>query len=127
MEAPEQPPQLAAALDEANHRLLIGCRKPACMLVIDTETGKVMASAPTGAGADDMSFDAANRRAYLSCGSGVISVVQQDDADHYHALADIPTAPKARNSLFVPELKRFYLAVPAQKSAGTELRVYEAR
>jgi len=31
------------ALDEAHHRLFVGCRKPAKVLAFDTETGKVVA------------------------------------------------------------------------------------
>jgi DNA-binding beta-propeller fold protein YncE len=115
-----------AALDEKNHRLFIGCRRPAKLLVLDTDSGKTIASADTGADADDLSFDAATGRIYLACGGGdgAISVVQQDDANHYHALSNVPTAPHARNSLLVPELKRFYLAVPRRQDAPAELRAY---
>ena len=34
------------ALDEANHRLFVGCRAPARLLVYDTESGKVVTSLP---------------------------------------------------------------------------------
>lgn len=115
-----------AALDEDHHRLFIGCRSPARLLVLDTESGKVVASTETGKGADDMAFDPLTRRIYLACGgSGVITVVQQQDGDQYRTIADVPTAPGARNSLYVPDLKRFYLAVPHQQDAPTELRGYE--
>jgi hypothetical protein len=116
-----------AALDEERHRLFVGCRKPARLLVLDTDSGKVITSAETGDGADDMTFDPATRRVFLACGgNGVITVIQQQDADHYRTAANIPTAPGARNSLFIPELKRFYLAVPHQQDSPTELRAYEA-
>jgi len=32
-----------------------------------------------------------------------ISVIQQDDANHYRNIADVPSAPGARNCVFVPE------------------------
>ena len=116
-----------AALDETNHRLFIGCRKPARLLVIDTDSGKTVASAETGEGADDMSFDPATKRVYLACGgSGVISVIEQQDADHYRALANVTTTPRARNSFFVPDLNRFYLAVPPAEGRTAELRAYAA-
>jgi len=116
-----------AALDEKHHRLLIGCRRPAKLLAIDTDTGKTVGSADTGDDADDMSFDPMTRRVYPACGSGVISAIQQDDADHYHALPAVKTADGARNSVFVPELKQLYVGVPRHGNAPTELRAYEAR
>ena len=115
------------ALDETNHRLFVGCRRPACLLVFDTASGNTLAKIETGGDADDMSFDAINKRIYLACGDGAISTVVQTDADHYRKLPDTPTAEDARNSFFVPELKTFYLAVPPQKGAAAELRAYRAQ
>ena len=46
------------ALDEAHHRLLIGCREPARMLVFDTQTGKQTASIEIVSDTDDLFFDA---------------------------------------------------------------------
>jgi hypothetical protein len=113
-----------AALDEKNHRLLIGCRKPSRMLAIDIDSGKTVASAEIGEDTDDMSFDPVARCAYLACGSGVISVIQQIDADQYRALPNIPTGDGARNSLFIAERKGFYVGVPKQKDTPTQLRCY---
>jgi hypothetical protein len=114
------------AFDREAHRLLTVFRSPARLLVLNTESGKVVASTETGKGADDMAFDPLTRRIYLACGgSGVITVVQQQDGDQYRTIADIPTTPGARNSLYVPDLKRFYLAVPHQQDAPAELRGYE--
>ena len=115
------------ALDQKNHRLFVGCRRPARLLVLDTATGKTVASIETGGDADDMSFDPAGGRIFLACGTGAITCVQQIDADHYQKLPDTPTADGARNSLFVPELKTFYLAVPRQGDRPAELRGYRAR
>jgi hypothetical protein len=41
------------ALDEAHHRLFIGCRKPARLLVFDTERGHTVASPEIVADTDD--------------------------------------------------------------------------
>jgi hypothetical protein len=57
-------------------------------------------------------YDAAKKRIYVSCGEGFVNIFQQQDANHYYAVATVPTAPGARTSLFVPELHRFYHAVP---------------
>jgi hypothetical protein len=112
------------ALDETNHRLFVGCRRPPYLLVLDTASGKRVAQVETGGDADDMSFDAIGKRIYLACGDGVISAIIQADADHYRKLPDVSTVEDARNSLFVPELKTFFLAVPPHQGAATELREY---
>jgi hypothetical protein len=115
------------ALDETNHRLFVGCRRPPCLLVLDTASGKKVAQVETGGDADDMSFDPNEKRVYLACGDGVIStIVETTDADHFKTLPDVQTVEDARNSLFVPELKTFFLAVPPQKQAAAELRAYRA-
>jgi DNA-binding beta-propeller fold protein YncE len=112
------------ALDEANHRLFVGCRRPPCLLVLDTASGNSVAKIETGGDADDMSFDATGKRIYLACGDGVISAIIQTDANRYRKLPDVVTVEDARNSLFVPELKAFFLAVPPHQGAAAELREY---
>ena len=114
------------ALDETHHRLFVGFRKPATLVVFDTESGKAVARLDSPADADDVFYDNSRRRIYVSGGDGSISVVQQNDADHYKTTTKIPTAPGARTSLFVPELSRFYLAVPHRGAQTAEVRVYEA-
>jgi DNA-binding beta-propeller fold protein YncE len=115
------------ALDEADHRLFITCRRPAQVMVFDTGSGRLVARLPVVGDADDMFYDAARKRLYVSGGEGAISVVEQHDADHYAVAGRIPTAPGARTSFFVPTLNRLYLAVPHRGSQPAEVRVYEAR
>ncbi len=113
------------ALDESHRRLLVAYRRPAELAVFDTESGRRVASLPCAGDADDLWFDAARRRIYVSGGEGVLSVIAQRDADHYEPVARIPTASGARTSIFVPELNRLYLAVPRRVVQKAELRVYE--
>jgi DNA-binding beta-propeller fold protein YncE len=113
------------ALDEINHRLFVGSREPAKLVVFDTESGKAVISMDGAGDPDDVFYDVARRRIYMSCGEGFINVYQQDGADHYKTIARIPTSSGARTSLFVPELNRFYLAVPHHRSQGAEVRIYE--
>jgi hypothetical protein len=72
-----------------------------------------------------MFFDAHLKRLYVTGGEGFIDVFQQQDADHYAPLVRIPTRPIARTSLFVPELNRYYVAVPRKDHEQAEIRVYE--
>lgn len=112
------------ALDEASHRLFIGCRKPARLVVYDTERGVPVADLEISADADDLFFDAKRHRIYLSCGEGFLDIVQQS-ADHYERKARIATRAGARTSFFSPELDRLYLAVPERAGQDAELRVYQ--
>jgi len=115
------------ALDEEHHRLFVGFRKPARLVVFDTDSGKVVVALESPGDADDIFYDGARRRVYVSGGEGSIGIFQQKDADHYESISKIPTATGARTALFVPELNRLYLAVPHRGSQKAEIRVYETQ
>jgi DNA-binding beta-propeller fold protein YncE len=115
------------ALDEANNRLLIGCRQPARLVVLNTATGKPVADLAIAGDTDDLFYDAKLRRIYVSCGEGFVDVIEQRSADSYRPLYRMATAPGARTSFFSAEQSEFYLAVPAQPDRGAEVRVYKAQ
>src|SRR5436309_3227469 len=115
------------ALDWDEHRLFVGCRKPAQVAVLDTNTGKILAQFDSVGDTDDLFYDSALKRLYVSGGEGFLSVFQEQDPDRYTYLTKIPTAAGARTSLFVPVLKRFYLAVPHRGAQAAEVRVYETQ
>jgi len=114
------------ALDEANHRLLVVCRKPAKLLVYDTESDKLIATTDACGDADDLWLDPAAHRIYITGGEGCVSVIDQTDADHYRPLASIPTGKGARTSLFDPKSRHLYVAVPNRNGQHPEMRIYEA-
>ncbi len=113
-------------LDEANHRVFIATRKPPKFLVFDTDTGKVVTSLPCAPLHDDMWFDSARKRIYVT-GSETTTVFDQKDEDHYSHLADVPTGFRAKTSILVPELNRMYIAVSGKGKADAKLalQVYE--
>jgi hypothetical protein len=115
------------ALDETHHRLFVGFRKPAKLVVYDTESGKVVANLDSPGDADDIFHDGTRQRIYISGGDGFIDIIQQQDADHYKSLTKIPTASGARTSFWVAEMSRLYLAVPHRGTQRAEVRVYEAQ
>ena len=112
------------ALDEADHRLFVVTRKPAQLVVLDTDSGGMVASVPCVSDSDGAYYDAARKRIYVPGGEGFISVVQQIDLDHYQSLARIPTTIGARTGLWYEKRDRFYLAVPASSKQGAALWVY---
>jgi hypothetical protein len=115
------------ALDEANHRLFVGCRKPSKVLVLDTETGKEVAQLTISRDTDDLFFDAASKRIYLSAGEGFIDTIDQKDADHYKRIWAQKTANGARTGIFVADLGAFYVAVPGKDAQQAEVRAYKPK
>jgi hypothetical protein len=105
--------------------LFVGTRQPAQLVVFDTTTGKPVAKVTISSDTDDLFYDPAHKRIYISCGEGFLDVVQQRDADHYQLLTHIPTIAGARTSTFSAELQGFYLGVPRRGDEPAELRVFK--
>jgi DNA-binding beta-propeller fold protein YncE len=99
------------AYDEAHHRLLIVCRKPGMLVVMDSDKGTVVANMPAAGRSDDIAFDPSSGRIYVPGGDGYTSVFHQDTADKYSLIADVPTAQGAKTSLLIPPLKQYFVAV----------------
>lgn len=113
------------ALDEANHRLFIGCRRPAKVLVYDTTTGKETGSFDVVGDTDDLFYDATRKRLYVSGGDGYLDVIADQGSSRFERLAHFATAAGARTSLFVPDRDRLFLAVPHRGNQRAEIRVFE--
>ena len=113
------------ALDEANHRLFIGCRIPSKLVVLNTESGDVVTSMDISGDPDDLFYDNKRHRIYAICGAGKIDIIEQADANTYKISAKIDTADGARTGLFVPERGTLFVAVPHRGSQQAEIRAYQ--
>ena len=87
-------------------------------VVVDTTNGKLVATLPIGAMSDGAAFDAKRRRFVSSNGDGTLTVVDEQDADHFHVVADMPTERSARTIAIDPESGRLFL--PAAEVASIE-------
>ena len=114
------------AFDESGHRLLVGTRDPGKLVVVDSESGKVVTSLSAAAMPDDLAFDPDRKRAYYA-GSMFLDVFQQKDPDHYEQIGHIRTSFRAKTGILVPELHRYYLNVPKHDKQSAEVRVYEVQ
>jgi hypothetical protein len=74
---------------------------------------------------DDIFYDLAAGRIYVSGGDGRIDVFRQLDADRYERTSETPTAVGARTSFLVPQRKALCVAVPSLLLRPAELRMYE--
>jgi DNA-binding beta-propeller fold protein YncE len=110
-------------LDEPNHRLLLTTRKAPKLIVMDSETGKVTASVPCVGMVDDIAYDAKLKRVYLS-GDQFVEVFKQDDADHYRSIGKVASGFRAKTAIFVPELNRYFLAVPRHNQRDAQVKVF---
>ena len=102
----EEPSGLA--LDNVTHRLFSATDK--LMVVLDAETGKVITTLPTGGRVDGAGFDPGLKRAYSSCGEGVLTVVQEENPNSFKVLANVPTQAGARTISVSAKTHRIYLS-----------------
>jgi DNA-binding beta-propeller fold protein YncE len=112
------------ALDEASHRLFVGCRIPSKLVVLNTESGEVAAKIDISGDPDDLFCDSKRHRIYAICGAGKIDIIEQTDPNTYAASAKVNTADGARTGLFVSESDTLFVAVPHRGSQKAEVRAY---
>ncbi len=115
------------AVDEADRRFFVGCRKPSEVLVLGMETGARTSSLAIGRDVDDLFYDPARKRLYASCGEGRVFAFSQEGPDRYSKIAEIRTRPRARTSLYVPEMHRLFVAAPLSGGMPAGIMVYEVR
>jgi DNA-binding beta-propeller fold protein YncE len=111
------------AIDRDAHRVLVVFRSPATLMALSSQDGRVAAKLETCGDADDVFVDPRRRRVYVSCGEGVVDVLEQSETGYRH-LARAPTVPGARTSLFVPELDRLFVAVRARSNEPAAIWVF---
>jgi YVTN family beta-propeller protein len=95
-------------LDLKHHRLFSVCGNER-MSVTDARDGKHVASVPIGKGPDGVAFDAERALIFSpNGGDGTLTVVHEDDADHYRVVATIPTQASARTLALDHQTHRIY-------------------
>ena len=111
------------AVDPSALRVLIVFRSPPTLVALASPGGGIAAKTQTCGDADDVFVDAKRQRVYVSCGEGVIDVLEAR-GEGYVQLAKIPTVSGARTSLFVPELDRLFVAARAASSEPAAIWVF---
>lgn len=112
------------ALDAAHERLYVGCRRPARLLVLDCNSGKVVASPECVGDADDVFLDALTGRVLVVGGDGAIDVFEAREPGGFGRVASVKTAPGARTGLLAPERRALFVAVPRRPGHEAEIREY---
>jgi DNA-binding beta-propeller fold protein YncE len=115
------------ALDEAHHRLFIAGRTPGVFAVLDTDTGKEVATLPAAEGVDDLAFDPKSKRIYLAGGEGFVSVYRQIDADHYESVGKVSTGNRGKIGVLVPDLQRYYVATSNKGATPARILIFQTQ
>jgi DNA-binding beta-propeller fold protein YncE len=113
----------ALAFDEANHRLFVFTRRPGNMIVMDSDSGKVLDNQPCFGQTDDAVFDPASKRLYV-IGVPYIYVYQERNPKNVQLLGMIPTTFHTVTGILVPELHRYYAASPGHGDVKSQVLVY---
>jgi len=117
---------LAMAFDSARHRLFVVARKPAKLLVLNSDSGEIVASLPCVDMSDDVTYDPASKRLYIA-GTDFIDVFQQRDADHYDLIGHAPGSFRAKTAILVPEFNQYFVAAPRHLDKMSGVRVYDVK
>ena len=106
------------AIDAIHHRLFVGCANK-LMVMMDSENGRVIATAPIDEGAGDNAFDPGTGFVFSSCGKGTVIIAREETADKLAVAQTLTTQPGARTLALDPATHKIYLAAGAfNASAG---------
>jgi DNA-binding beta-propeller fold protein YncE len=85
----------AMAFDDVHRRIFSGCESRQ-LKVVDADSGEILASLPIGEDADGAAFDPQERKVFVANRDGTMTVIRQDDADHYEVEQDLHTEEYAK-------------------------------
>jgi YVTN family beta-propeller protein len=104
--APGEEPS-GIAFDAVHHRLFVTCNNK-MMMMLDTDTGKVVAQTPIGTRVDGCGFDDAKQLAFASCGEGVLTIAKEEALDKLTTVQTLKTELGARTMAIDPGTHRVY-------------------
>jgi DNA-binding beta-propeller fold protein YncE len=81
----------ALAFDVKNHVLFVGCRNPGTMVVLNSETGKVLTTLPIGTGVDGAVFNPATSEVFSSQGDGTLTVIKEKTPSTFEVAQTVKT------------------------------------
>jgi len=108
------------ALDAAHHRLFAACNNK-MLVMLNTETGKVVTTVSIGSGTDGCAFDDKTQRVFASCGEGVTVIAKEETPDKLTVVQTLQTAPRARTMALDPQTQRIYLPTAKFQPAPSPL------
>jgi len=107
------------AIDLKNHRLFLGCDNH-LMAMMDSTSGKIVATVPIGDGVDANAFDPGTKLAFASCGDGTTTIAHEDSPDKLTIVQVLKTERGARTMTLDPATHRIYLATANFESSTNQ-------
>jgi len=99
------------AYDKASNRIFSGCNNTS--VVVDPDTGKIVASINNGTRVDALGWDPSKKLIYIpNGGEGNVTVVHQDSPDKYTVVATVDTFPGAKTITVDTKTHNVYLFQP---------------
>ena len=95
------------SMDTKQRRLFIGCRNPQKLIVMDADSGKVLAALPIGQGVDATKID--DGQAFASCRDGTLSVARETSPGKFEIVETVNTPQGARTMGIDPSTHTIYL------------------
>jgi DNA-binding beta-propeller fold protein YncE len=108
------------AIDRGSRRLFASCGANQRLIALDVDSGKVVAVLPIGDDSDGAAFAPATRRVFSSNRDGTLTVIQEDDADHFRVLDNVKTQFGAKTLAVDADKDRIYLPVATFAPGGDE-------
>jgi DNA-binding beta-propeller fold protein YncE len=96
------------AIDPQSHRLFIGGGK--ALVMMDDNTGKVVANVPICNGTDATSFDPGPKLVFVSCSDGHVTIAHMDSPDKLSVVQTLETAPRSRTMALDAATHKIYLS-----------------
>ncbi len=121
--APEMNRNTPLTFDAVNQRVFVAGRTPGKFFVFDAVNGNVVSTKDCVNIADDMTWDPALRRIYIT-GSQGLSIFRQQTKDQYDLLTQLPTNG-GKTSIYVPQVKTLFVVHPKTTIDDAALLVYQ--
>ena len=96
------------AIDREHHRLFAACGNK-LLVVLDSDSGRVVATVPIGTGPDGVAFDAPRGRIFVPARDGHLAIIREQSPDHYAVLQNLTTLPGCRTIAFDARTGRLFL------------------
>ncbi len=106
--APGEEPS-GMAYDSQHYRLFLGCRNK-MLVMMDTQSGKVVDKVAIGQGVDACKFDSGQQLVFASCGDGTVTIAHEDSPDKLTVVQTLKTEPRARTMALDPKTHKIYVA-----------------
>lgn len=97
------------AMDAKNRVLFAACRMPQNMVMVNADSGKILAAVPIGRGTDGAVFDPKSMEAFSAQVDGTLSIVKENSPTEFVLEQTLETLPSAKTLTFDSKTNRILL------------------